>query len=185
MKLPDTWILRIPGIHNRYNAALALVAARTFGIPDEISRHALELFAGVPGRLELIAEKNGVKVYNDTTATTPEATLAALSALNDGHTKSIILIMGGADKGLDMNALLAKLVEVKRTILLAGTGTSRVLAFIPNASVFDNLAQAVHEAFTSAEPGDIILFSPAFASFGMFKNEYDRGDQFTAIVQSL
>src|SRR3989344_1259483 len=83
LKLPDTWILRIPGIHNRYNAALALVAARTFGIPDEISRHALELFAGVPGRLELIAEKNGVKVYNDTTATTPEATIAAITALSD------------------------------------------------------------------------------------------------------
>ena len=121
-----------------------------------------------------------------TTATTPDATIAAILALAGGSTeKRTILIMGGADKGLDMNALLAKLVEVKRTILLAGTGTSRVLAFIPNASVFDNLAQAVHEAFTSAEPGDIILFSPAFASFGMFKNEYDRGDQFTAIVQSL
>ena len=187
LKLPDTWSLCIPGLHNRYDAALALGAARAFEIPDEISRHALELFAGVPGRLELIAEKNGVKIYNDTTATTPEATNVAITALSDvGPPRShIILIMGGADKGLDMNALLVRLVEVKRTILLAGTGTSRVLAFIPNASVFDNLAQAVHEAFTSAEPGDIILFSPAFASFGMFKNEYDRGDQFTAIVQSL
>jgi UDP-N-acetylmuramoylalanine--D-glutamate ligase len=182
LKLPDTWTLRIPGFHNRYNAALALAAARVLGISDEISRRALEEFAGVPGRLELIREVNGVKIYNDTTATTPEATLAALAALDPAHT---VLIMGGADKNLDMNTLLAKLAEVKRVILLAGTGTSRVLEFIPNASVFDDLGKAVHEAFASAKPGDTILFSPAFASFGMFKNEYDRGDQFVALVQKL
>ena len=186
LKLPDTWTLHVPGLHNRYDAALALAAARAFEVPDDVSRHALGAFAGVPGRLELIAEKNGVKIYNDTTATTPEATLAALSALsNDGLTKSIILIMGGADKGLDMNALLAKLGEVKRVILLAGTGTSRVLEFIPSASVFDTLDKAVREAFASAQPGDTILLSPAFASFGMFKNEYDRGDQFVNLVKAL
>lgn len=181
-KLPDTWILKIPGLHNRYDAALALAAARALDIPDETSRKALESFSGVPGRLELVREVKGVKVYNDTTATTPEATLAALSAFSPAHT---VLIMGGADKDLDMNALLLKLREVKRVILLAGTGTNRVLEYIPNASVFDNLSQAVHEASRAAESGDTILFSPAFASFGMFKNEYDRGDQFNALVQKL
>ena len=175
----------IPGMHNRYNAALALAAARALTIPDEASRRALEAFKGVPGRLELIREVNDVKIYNDTTATTPEATLAALSALDEGHHRSIILIMGGADKGLDMNVLLHKLGEVKRVILLAGTGTARVLEFIPNASVFDDLGKAVHEAFAEAESGDTILFSPAFASFGMFKNEFDRGDQFNSVVQRL
>lgn len=178
-KLPDTWTLRIPGQHNRYNAALALSGARSLEIPDEISRRALESFTGVPGRLELIREIGGVKVYNDTTATTPEATLAALSAIDPAHT---VLIMGGADKGLDMNALLLRLKEVKRIILLAGTGTSRILEFIPGASVFDDLGKAVTEAFASAGEGDTILFSPAFASFGMFKNEYDRGDQFITLV---
>lgn len=178
-KLPDTWMLRVPGMHNRYNAALALTVARALDISDDTSRVALESFAGVPGRLELIREKDGVRIYNDTTATTPEAALAALSALDPAQT---ILIMGGADKGLDMNALLLKLKEVKRTILLSGTGTSRVLEFIPDASVFDDLGKAVTEAFASAREGDIILFSPAFASFGMFKNEYDRGDQFIALV---
>lgn len=181
-KFPDTWTLRIPGLHNRYDAALALAAARSLGIADEESRRVLESFAGVPGRLELVAEKSGVKIYNDTTATTPEATLAALSALDPSRT---VLVMGGADKGLDMNTLLAKLAEVKRVILLAGTGTSRILEFVPNASVFDDLGKAVHEAFASAESGDTILLSPAFASFGMFKNEYDRGDQFVALVKEL
>jgi len=181
-KLPDTWVLRIPGLHNRYDAALALAAVRACAIPDEVSRRALESFAGVPGRLERIAEVKGVTVYNDTTSTTPEATLAALSALDPAHT---VLIMGGTDKGLDMGALLLKLGEVKRVILLAGTGTSRVLEFLPNASVFDDLGKAVREAFVSTETGDTILFSPAFTSFGMFKNEFDRGDQFTALVQAL
>jgi len=123
-----------------------------------------------------------VKIYNDTTATTPEATLAALAALDPSQTT---LIMGGADKGLDMNELLLKLADVKRVILLAGTGTNKILEFIPNASVFDDLNKAVQEAFVSAESGDTILFSPAFASFGMFKNEYDRGDQFNVVVKSL
>ncbi|MFA5998199.1 MAG: UDP-N-acetylmuramoyl-L-alanine--D-glutamate ligase [Candidatus Paceibacterota bacterium] len=180
LKLPDTWTLCIPGQHNRYNAALALAAARACGVPDETSRQALVSFAGVPGRLELVAEKGGIKVYNDTTSTTPEATLAALEALAPAHT---VLIMGGTDKDLDMNTLLAKLAEVKRVILLAGTGTSRILEFVPGASVFDSLEAAVDEAFHSAGPGDNILFSPAFTSFGMFKNEYDRGDQFIARIQ--
>lgn len=180
--LPDTWELRVLGMHNRYNAALALAVARTLGIADAVSRKAMESFAGVPGRLEFMAERKGVKIYNDTTSTTPEATLAALSALDSAHT---VLIMGGADKNLDMGALLAKLPEVKRVILLAGSGTSRILEWISGASVYDSLQGSVTEAFSSAVAGDNILFSPAFASFGMFKNEYDRGDQFNTIIRSL
>jgi UDP-N-acetylmuramoylalanine--D-glutamate ligase len=181
-KLPSDWELKIPGMHNRYNAGLALAAARAYGIQDEVSQRALEAFKGVPGRLELIADKDGVKVYNDNNSTTPEATLAALDALGTANT---VLIMGGADKELDMNKLLIRLPELKRIILLAGTGTSRVLEFIEGASVFDSLEAAVAEAFASAHPGDTILFSPAFASFGMFKNEYDRGDQFIALVSKV
>lgn len=184
LKLPDTWALCIPGMHNRYNAALALTAARALGVDDAVSRKALESFKGVPGRLELVREVSGVKIYNDTTATTPEATLAALSAL-DTDEKNIVLIMGGADKDLDMNKLLFEIPNhTKRVILLPGTGTNRVLEFLPGASVFDDFKKAVDEAFAAAGPGDIILFSPAFASFGMFKNEYDRGDQFNALVQT-
>lgn len=182
--LPETWTLRIPGLHNRYNAALAFSAAQALGIADNTIREALEAFVGVPGRLELVLEVNGVRVYNDTTATTPDAALAALAALDTGK-RNIILIMGGADKGLDMNALLYRIPEfTKRVILLAGTGTDKVLEFLPGASVFSDLGKAVDEAFLAADSGDVILFSPAFASFGMFKNEYDRGDQFNDLVRS-
>jgi UDP-N-acetylmuramoylalanine--D-glutamate ligase len=181
-KLPEDWTLNIPGTHNRYNAALALSAARALDVDDAVSRKALESFSGVPGRLELVRELNGVKIYNDTTATTPEATLAALRAVG---TKNTILIMGGADKNLDMNALLMEAQKVKRLILLAGTGTSRILEWLPEASVFDSLEAAVTEAAHGAVDDDNILFSPAFASFGMFKNEYDRGDQFNELVKEL
>ncbi len=180
-KLPGEVILRIPGEHNRYNAALAYVTAREYGIEESVIIEALESFPGVPGRLEFLGEKGGVKIYNDNNSTTPEATLVALEAVG---AKNTVLIIGGADKDLDMNKLLYKLKEVKRIIMLAGTGTSRVLEFVEGASVFDSLEAAVAEAFASAHPGDTVLFSPAFASFGMFKNEYDRNDQFVALVNA-
>ncbi|MFM2330724.1 MAG: hypothetical protein RLZZ26_231 [Candidatus Parcubacteria bacterium] len=179
--LPDTWVLQIPGEHNRYNAALALAVARAYGVADEVSRKALESFTGLAGRLECLGAFKGVTVYNDNNSTTPEATLVALATLDPAHT---VLIMGGADKGLDMNNLLVKVEDLKRVIMLAGTGTSRILEFVPNASVFDDPSKAVQEAFLAAGEGDTILFSPAFASFGMFKNEYDRNDQFVALVRA-
>lgn len=173
--------LLVPGDHNKANAACALAAAGALGVEGTA---ALTEFQGVSGRLECIAEKNGIRFYNDTTSTTPEATLAALAAL--GGKKNIVLIMGGYDKGLDMGKLLLEIPKhVKRLIMLSGTGTSRVLEFTVGASVYDSLAAAFEEAVQSAVPGDIVLLSPAFASFGMFKNEYDRGDQFTALVRAL
>ena len=162
-----------------------------------MSRRALESFIGVPGRLELIREIRGVKIYNDTTSTTPEATLAALSALESmsGRTTSrhnesqfrqpIILIMGGTDKGLDMDALIAKLPEVKKVIMLAGSGTDRIRNQVEFTMIYHSLSEAVEEAMKIAEVGDTVLFSPAFTSFGMFKNEFDRGDQFNALVKKL
>ena len=180
LKLPDTWALCIPGLHNRYNATLALAAARALGIDDSVSRKALGSFAGVPGRLELIAEKNGVKIYNDTTSTTPEATLAALAALG---TENTVIIAGGTDKNLGLDVLVAKLKEAKHVVLLAGSGTERIHGELPDAPVYDTLTSAVEDAFAHAKNGDTILFSPAFTSFGMFKNEFDRGDQFVELVK--
>jgi UDP-N-acetylmuramoylalanine--D-glutamate ligase len=193
--LPAEWQLQIPGEHNRYNAALALASARAADIPDAVTRAALESFPGVPGRLQLVRTVKGVTFYNDTNSTTPEATLVALEALrSEGESGSadaaesarIILIMGGADKGLNMEALLAETKRVaKRVVLLAGTGTERIRRELPDAQVYENLAMAMQDAYDHAEPGDAILFSPAFASFGMFTNEYDRGDRFDEIVKNL
>ncbi len=181
-ELPSDWTLRIPGEHNRYDASLALAAARAIGVSDDVSRRAIESFAGVPGRLELIREVNGIKIYNDTTSTTPEATLAALEALG---TERTIVIAGGTDKNLELSQLVSKLKEAKHIILLAGSGTERIRGELPDAPIYDALEPAVQDAVACASAGDTILFSPAFTSFGMFKNEYDRGDQFTALVEKL
>ncbi len=181
-ELPSDWTLRIPGFHNRYNAALALTAARAYGISDDASHRAIEAFAGVPGRLELVGEKNGVKIYNDTTSTTPESAIVALAALGAART---VVIAGGTDKNLELSQLVSKLKETKRVILLAGSGTERIRGELPDAPIYDALEPAVQDAVAHASAGDAILFSPAFTSFGMFKNEFDRGDQFNAIVQHL
>lgn len=184
--LPDNWTLTLPGEHNRYDAALAYRAAQSLGIEDAAIREALESFGGVPGRLELVRTVDGVDYYNDTTATTPDATLAALTALGQKYAGNVILVMGGADKNLNMDALLEAIpANTKRVELLAGSGTNRIKDRIPGAEVFDNLIAAVGNARMHAQPGDTILLSPAFASFGMFTNEFDRGDQFNTLVQSL
>lgn len=184
--LPGGWTLSVPGEHNRYDAALAMKAAEALGVGARIIREALEGFGGVPGRLELVRTVDDVSYYNDTTATTPDATMAALRALGQKHAGKVILIMGGADKGLNMDELLQAVPEyAKRVELLAGTGTERIRGELPDAEVFDNLAAAIGNARMHAQPGDAVLLSPAFASFGMFTNEFDRGDRFNAAVASL
>ncbi|MDR3570865.1 MAG: UDP-N-acetylmuramoyl-L-alanine--D-glutamate ligase [Candidatus Pacebacteria bacterium] len=184
--LPEDWQLQIPGEHNRMNASFAVAALRALGIADDEIKKGLESFEGVEGRLQFVRELDGVKIYNDNNATTPEATIAALKALSHEREKKIILIMGGSDKQLAMNELLYEIAKTcKRVILLAGTGTDRIAPLIADYSIFDDLSAAVREALKSSHAGDVILFSPAFASFGMFKNEYERNDEFLKIVRSL
>jgi UDP-N-acetylmuramoylalanine--D-glutamate ligase len=178
------WALQVPGEHNRYDAALAMEAARALDIDDAVIERALAGFRGVPGRLELVRDVDGVSYYNDTAATTPDATRAALAALGEVK-KPVVLIMGGADKGLELDELIAALPKAKHVSLLSGSGTDRIRTLLPDASVFDTLEAAIEDARTHAGAGDAVLLSPGFASFGMFKNEYDRGDQFDAIVMAL
>lgn len=177
--------LRVPGSHNFNNAACAIGAVHALGISGEIVRTSLESFQGVEGRLEFIRERNGVRFYNDTTATTPEATIAALRALStDG--RRVILIAGGSDKGLNMQELIEEIPRrAKRVLMLAGTGTDRLMPFLTDVSVYGDLAAAVDEAARYATAGDNVVLSPAFASFGMFTNEYDRGDRYNALVRAL
>lgn len=183
--LPNELRLQVPGEHNRLNAALAYEALRAAGLSDEEVEVALASFSGAPGRLQFLREIDGVRVYNDNNATTPEATLAALQALHDENKRSIVLIMGGADKGIDMHALLAEIPRYcKKVILLPGTGTDRIRNAI-DGSLTASMEEAVAAARAAATSGDTILFSPGFASFGLFKNEYDRNDQFVSIIEQL
>ncbi len=191
--VPHEWGIKMPGEHNRVNAALAAAALEAYGLTGDEVREGLASFGGVEGRLQFVREIQGVKIYNDNNATTPEATIAALQALtNDGHRKSVILIIGGADKGLDMGGLVEEINRTcKAVVFLTGSGTDALLRSTnyvlrtDTSGPFDSLDVAVKKALELAAAGDTILFSPAFASFGMFKNEYDRNDQFLRIMRSL
>ncbi len=191
--------VHLQGEHNRANiaAAAALVKCYQPPVPDEAVARAVSSFRGVPDRLELVRELDGVRYVNDTTATTPTATMAALRALD----APIILIAGGADKQLDFSELAACIgaggkpgascgTVVRAVVLLAGTGTPQLTgaleaAGVHPAGVFDALDAAVRRAHELARPGDTVLLSPACASFGMFVNEFDRGAQFRRIVAAL
>lgn len=180
--IPFDLQLLVPGEHNRTNAAFAASALRVLGLTEEEIRSGLESFQGVEGRLQFVREINKVKIYNDNNATTPEATIAALSSFPE---RTIVLIAGGSDKGLDLDELVQAIQRTcKRVILLKGTGTDRLHPHL-EANVHEAIAEALKEAMSSATPGDVVLFSPAFASFGIFKNEYDRNDQFVALVKAL
>ncbi|OGG59036.1 UDP-N-acetylmuramoylalanine--D-glutamate ligase [Candidatus Kaiserbacteria bacterium RIFCSPHIGHO2_01_FULL_56_24] len=184
MPLREDWQLKVPGEHNRENAALAACALHALGLSEDEIRSSLESFAGVEGRLQLVRDWKGVKIYNDNNATTPDATIAALQALFT-DVKNIILIMGGADKGLDTSKLVKEIRKTCKSVaLLKGTGTELVSREL-DAEVYASLEEAVGAALETAIEGDVILFSPAFASFGLFKNEYDRNDQFLLITRKI
>ncbi len=184
--LPRGIKLRVPGEHNRYNAALAYSTARKMGVSNSIIKKALESFVGVPNRLEKLRSRRGIDVYNDTTATTPHALKVALEAL--GGKKNIVLIAGGSDKNIEIGFLKSCLEKYcKKIILLPGSGTDRM---IKEGVVLDfvkvkDMKSAVHRAVSSARSGDVVLLSPGFASFGFFKNEYDRGEKFVSAMKSV
>lgn len=177
--IPKSWKVNLLGKHNSENIACAVEVARVLKIKEEIIKKAVENFKAISGRLELVKTVKGVKIYNDTNSTTPEATIAALNSFKN----KVILIMGGTDKGLDLNNLLKTLQEkTKKIVLIDGSGSDRIKI---EANKVSNLKEAVSEAIKDAKKGDVILFSPAFTSFGMFNNEYERGDEFMKIIKKL
>ena len=139
--------------------------------------------------MELVRELDGVKYYNDTTATTPEAAIAGINSFS----APVILIAGGSDKNLDFEKLAKTVGEkVKKIVLLKGSATEKLkteLGKIGKIGIaegeFDNVEDAVARAKNISASGDVILLSPGAASFGMFVNEFDRGDKFREAVEKL
>jgi len=180
--LPEDCLLTMPGEHNRLNAVLALEALRVVGLTDEEIYEGLASFPGVPGRLEYMGTIQGVKVYNDNNATTPMAVVRGMEAVVGN--KNIILVAGGAYKEVNPDVLITPMQKYcKKVCLLAGTGTDAIKDDI-ECEVFDTLKEAVEAGLAVGEPGDVLLFSPGFASFGMFVNEYERNDIFVEIIKS-
>lgn len=185
----SNWERNLKGEHNRENIAAAVKTAEILGISKDNIKKAVANFHPVKHRLQKVADINGVEYINDTTSTTPAAGNAALRAID----KPIILIAGGASKNLDLSGFAKEVIkQVKGVILLKGTATKELKDLInknTNKKIvwgeFDNFKKAVLFASKKAENGDVVLLSPGCASFGMFVNEFDRGNQFIKVVNEL
>ncbi|MEA3273261.1 MAG: UDP-N-acetylmuramoyl-L-alanine--D-glutamate ligase [Patescibacteria group bacterium] len=188
--------LKLIGKHRVANVLAAVAVASILKIPSKKIKKVLENFTGIEHRLEIIKELEGVLYINDTTATTPQAAFMALNSFKD----PVILIAGGSDKGLDFEPFVSEIMaRAKQLILLPGKGTDRILKHLKSISAPEgentqtklepqmakDLEEAVALAYQEAKSGDIVLLSPGCTSFGMFANEFERGDKFKALVENL
>lgn len=183
----------LPGRHNLENILLATTAARLLDIPDETITSTVKVFRGVAHRLQEVRAVNGVRFVNDSTCTTPIAGEVGLQAFEG----PLVLIAGGNTKHLPLEHWPATIVRRCRdVILLPGSGTDELLPAIqeearkqglpsPIRGVYDTFRMAMDNAVSFTQAGDTLLFSPGFTSFGMFLNEFDRGNQFIEYVRTL
>jgi UDP-N-acetylmuramoylalanine--D-glutamate ligase len=178
---PDT---KLPGRHMRTNLLFGGVMAHLYGAPAELVRERTASFGGVPHRLETVEIVRGVRFVNDSAATIAEATSAAL----DSFSGPVRLIAGGSDKGVPLDAFVRVAASASSLHLLEGTATERIIGLLTKAGLpyegpYGSLEDAVDAAASAATPGDVVLLSPGCASFGMFRNEFDRGDRFRRLVE--
>jgi UDP-N-acetylmuramoylalanine--D-glutamate ligase len=181
------------GKHNQENVLLATTTARLLGVSDDIIATSVRNFHGVAHRLEEIAVIDGVRYINDAASTAPVAGRVGVEAFDS----PIVLLAGGNTKQLPLEDWPAVIVRRCRdVVLLTGTGTDELLPALheevqrqavsnPVRGVFDDFMLALDTAISFTKPGDVLLFSPGFTSFGMFLNEFDRGDQFVTYVRKL
>ena len=196
-----TNILKIPGEHNQKNACAAMIATFDFlrekGFENEeifdFWREGLSKFTGLPHRLKFVREFEGVRFYDDSIATTPGSAIAALNSFE----KPKILILGGSNKGADLSELIEKIAKMPeqelRKVILMGSESEKLAQklissgferFI-NLGAKTNMQEVVKTAFENAKSGDVVILSPAHASFDMFKSYVDRGEQFVENVNLL
>ncbi len=181
----------LSGAHNVKNALVAMISAKEAGANLKGIRESLKKFTGVPYRQEIVAIKKGVIFVNDTTSTTPDATIVAINRFaSDDH--FLHWICGGAEKYLSYDELISHIARHSSRIntqILVGTAFKRLaLAMKQNGIKFtknSSLRSAFDNCLKLAKKGDVILLSPACSSFGLFKNEFDRGDQFNELVKQV
>ncbi len=178
------------GAHYRSSVALAIAVARHFGISDTAITKTLRNYKGLPARQEFIAIVRGVRFINDTTATIPDAAIAAIRRFRPlaGPDHKLILLAGGQDKKLDFRAMIKEIKkQVDRIVFLPGSATERIKNKVASIQMLEakSMAEAVDAAYGMAEKGDYIVLSPGATSFGLFLNEFDRGDRFVHAVKEL
>ena len=180
--------LLTPGSHQRLNMLASALAAYGLGVSADTISGALSTYKGIEHRLEFFHEANGVRFYNDSAATIPEAAAACIDSLSEGA--PLIIVTGGTDKNLDFTPFVSAAKKAKTVILLAGTGSEKLAQLLEKTGVsyngpFDNLDKAVLCALSKATAGDNVALSPGCASFGMFLNEFDRGNKWKEAVIRL
>jgi UDP-N-acetylmuramoylalanine--D-glutamate ligase len=180
--------IRLAGLHNVANVLAALALCRSAGLPLAPLLTALRGFKGLPHRVEMIGEARGVSWYDDSKGTNVGATVAALAGLAQGE-KKIVLIAGGEGKGQDFSPLKSAVARSARSIVLIGRDALLIEAAVAGSGVpvlrAASMEEAVQLGAAQARPGDVVLLSPACASFDMFRNYGHRGEVFRTTVESL
>lgn len=182
--------VKIRGRHNLGNVLAAVSAVKFFKTPSKNIKRVLRRFEGVPYRQDFIKEINGVKYFNDTTATMPEAVIQAIERFSSEFPKSkIVLIVGGQGKGLNYRNLTDVInKKIKNLVMLPGTASEEIknnLESKVNLVQVKSMDEAVEKSSALALPGDLVLLSPGAASFNLFKNEFDRGEQFNNALSDI
>jgi UDP-N-acetylmuramoylalanine--D-glutamate ligase len=172
--------LTVPGKHNQLNAQGAFAAAKIFGVSWDAAQKAIGQFKGLPHRLELVHEESGVRYFNDSIATIPEAAVAAMDSFPAGH---VIQIVGGYDKGLDSSAMRIALQERAKKVLCIGKTGKDLASAMKNAEDCGTLAVAMRRAKELAQPGDVVLLSTGYASYDQFSNFEERGKLFASLAR--
>lgn len=177
--------LGVPGSHNVENALATIAVAKLRGIDNQVIKETLAHFGGVKHRLQYVGEINQVKFYNDSKSTNILATQKALSGFDNSK---VILIAGGLDRGNEFDELVPDIKGLKKMVIL-GESAARVKRAADQAEVgyldASDVRDATYRAFSVAEPGDVVLLSPANASWDMYKNFEVRGDEFLAVFKEL
>lgn len=179
--------LQLSGEHGTSNALAALAASIAYGAPMEAIRRGMASFSGVPNRMEEVGTVNGVLFINDTSATAPAAAVSGLRLLSE-RARELRLIAGGADKQTDLTPFADEIAARRpRVFLLDGTATPNLIRLLDERNVpyegpFGSMGEVFAAAVDGVQAGDIVTLTPGCASFGIFRNEFDRGDQFRAAV---
>lgn len=182
---------KLRGIHNYQNICTALAATKTL-VDTEKAVETIKDFNAVEHRLEFVREVNGVKWYNDSASSSPTRTISGINAFED---EELILIAGGYDKNLDYTPLAKPVVDNVKALILMGQTANKIFDAVTlemekqnkNIKIYmcESLQEVISTARRIADPGEVVLFSPGSASFDMFKNAYDRGNQFKQAVNNL
>ena len=179
--------IRIPGAHNVYNMMMAAAIVQGYASDDDI-RTVATTFGGVEHRIEFVREKDGVKYYNDSIASSPTRTIAGLESFQ----QKVILIAGGYDKHIPYDVLGEPICQHVKMLIVTGATAPKIRDCVlavegehPPIIEVENLETAVREAAAQAQEGDVVIMSPASASFDRFKHFMERGKLFKSLVNAL